>query len=121
MKHEKLKFPSFESLKKLPLCDENNEYIEYEFTIFEFGLNSRCRITLNEDSCKGFFADVLGDDGKIFRTFCEKPVLRDTYVYKMTKSDYNKMCKKIQLFYDYIIEKILSSNNDNSKFWNEHQ
>ncbi len=111
MKH-KLKFPTYEYIKSLPLKDEGGEDAEYNFVLFKVHEHVYCRFTYNEDGYKGFHLDLMCDG------FCDKLLIGcHKNFYRMNKKDYKLMCEHAEILYNEIMGNLVNSNEIESEDW----
>ena len=115
----KLKFPTFDYIKSLPLTDGKDRYggdviKEYYFTLFEVYGSIYCRFTYNEDGNERFYLDLM-QDGYSDHSGYSSP----KSIYECTESDYKLLCEHAQMLYDEILGNLLNSNNECSERWIE--
>ena len=100
----KLKFPSYEYLKSLPLYEEDEEFIkeygkdaatpiEYKWMLFDtpVGVYGKIFYNLDDDCCLYFDVMEQGYSGMNDLACCCK---------KLTEIDYMEFCKKVQCFFE---------------------
>ena len=100
----KLSFPDYNRIKEL------SKDKEYKFTIFKIYSTIYCRFTYNEDWTDKFKADLMCNG---YSDTYEPPEFKEWF--SNTEEDYKKMCSRIELFYNRLMQTILNSNDE--VFW----